>query len=918
MSEPPVRTHEMNARTAHLEIGGMSCSTCSATVAEAVESLDGVEEASVNFATDEGTVEYDPGRTSLADLYEAIREAGYAPVSETATVAIGGMSCSTCAAANEEAIAEVDGVVDVDVNAATDEGTVEYNPVDAGLEDVYDAIEDAGYEPVRGDEDGAADDPGRTGAAEAELSRQRRLVVGGGLLTLPFWYLMGEMLGAYTVPETIWVVDLGWLQFAIATLLMATLGREFLAGAWRAWRNGRDVNMDTLVAVGTTAGYAFSTAVLVGPLVGAPLAGDLYFEAVAFILWFITVGNWLEARSKARASDALRELLRLSADEATIVDDDGTERTVPVDEIATGDVMKVHPGEKVPTDGVVVDGESAVDESMLTGESVPVEKRPGDEVVGSTVNENGVLRVEATKVGADTAIRQIVERVREAQSRQPDVQRLVDRVSSVFVPVVIVNALVWAVVWGLFPEALAAFVNWLPVWGPVGGGPVAGGVSVLEFSMVVFASAVLIACPCALGLATPAATMVGSTIAATNGVLFKGGDVLERVRDVDVVVFDKTGTLTHGEMELTDVVAFADGEPSDGGDAVAAAPDGGVAVDADAASGNATLDPETRLLRAAAAAESGSEHPLGEAIVAGARERGVAVDTPEGFENVPGHGVRAETAAGTVLVGNRALLRENGIDPDPAEATMARLEREGKTAMLVGRLPGGAGDGKDAGGAGDEKADAAGDLLGVVAAADTVRESARETVTALRERGIAVSMLTGDNERTARAVAERVGIDPDRVRAEVLPDDKADAVEAIQADGSHAVMVGDGVNDAPALTTASVGIAIGSGTDVAIEAADVTLMRDDPRDVLKTLRISEATIAKVRQNLFWALAYNATLIPVASLGLLNPALAGFAMAGSSVSVMTNSLAFRRWTPDSDYRFLLTRPLRRLMASVTHD
>ncbi|ESS03680.1 MAG: ATPase, P-type, transporting, HAD superfamily, subfamily IC/heavy metal translocating P-type ATPase, partial [uncultured archaeon A07HR67] len=770
----------MNARTAHLEIGGMSCSTCSATVAEAVKSLDGVEEASVNFATDEGTVEYDPGRTTLADLYEAVREAGYTPVSETTTVGIGGMSCSTCAAANEEAIGEVDGVVDVDVNAATDEARVEYNPVDAGLEDVYDAIEDAGYEPVRGDEDGADDDPGRTSAAEAELSQQRRLVVGGGLLTLPFWYLMGEMLGIYAVPETIGVVDLGWLQFVIATVLMATLGREFLAGAWRAWRNGRDVNMDTLVAVGTTAGYAFSTAVLVGPLVGTPLAGDLYFEAVAFILWFITVGNWLEARSKARASDALRELLRLSADEATVVDDDGTERTIPVDEIATGDVMKVHPGEKVPTDGVVVDGESAVDESMLTGESVPVEKRPGDEVVGSTVNENGVLRVEATKVGADTAIRQIVERVREAQSRQPDVQRLVDRVSSVFVPVVIVNALVWAVVWGLFPEALAAFVNWLPLWGPVGGGPVAGGVSVLEFSMVVFASAVLIACPCALGLATPAATMVGSTIAATNGVLFKSGDVLERVRDVDVVVFDKTGTLTHGEMELTDVVAFADGEPSDAGD-VAAAPDGGVAVDADAASENAAPDPETRLLRAAAAAESGSEHPLGEAIVAGARERGVAVDAPEGFENVPGHGVRAETATGTVFVGNRALLRENGIDPDPAEATMTRLEREGKTAMLVGRLSagsaGGAGDGRDVDGiddgdgdgAEDEDPDGAGDLLGVVAAADTVRESARETVTALRERGIAVSMVTGDNERTARAVAERVGIDPDRVRAEVCP-----------------------------------------------------------------------------------------------------------------------------------------------------
>ena len=920
----------MSTRTAHLEIGGMSCSTCSGTVTEALESLDGVETASVNFATDEGTVEYDSDRVALAAVYDAVRDAGYDPVSETATVGIGGMSCSTCAATNEDAIGGVHGVIDVDVNAATDEARVEYNPVDTDLAAVYDAIDDAGFDPVReaGVSDGAdgtragdhagggrTGDDARQSAAERELARQRRLVIGGGVLTVPFWYLMGGMFGLYAVPESLAGVGMGWIEFAVATVLMGTLGKEFLAGAWRAWSNARDVNMDTLVAIGTSAGYLFSTAVLLGPLVGYPLVGDFYFEAVAFILWFITVGNWLEARSKARASDALRELLRMSADEATLVDDDGTERTVSADEIRVGDTMKIRPGEKVPTDGVVIDGESAVDESMLTGESVPVEKGPGDEVVGATVNENGVLVVEATKVGKDTAIQQIVERVREAQSRQPDIQRLVDRVSGVFVPVVIANALLWAAVWAPFPETLAAFVNWLPLWTPVGGGPVAGGVSVLEFSMVVFASAVLIACPCALGLATPAATMVGSTIAATNGVLFKGGDILERVRDVDVVVFDKTGTLTHGEMALTDVVPFDDGEPvpdrTMGSEAPDATPDGGVAVgdhDDPAVDDPAIDDPtaddpmaddpvtepvtdaEARLLRAAAAAESGSEHPLGRAIVEGARERGISIEDPDAFENVPGHGIEATMPVGEVLVGNRALLREHGIDLASAEATMERLEREGKTAMLVA---------------------VDGELVGVLATADTVRESARETVQELRDRGIRVSMLTGDNERTARAVAEQVGIDPDRVRAEVLPEDKADAIDAIQADGSRAVMVGDGVNDAPALTTAHVGIAIGSGTDVAIESADVTLMRDDPRDVLKALRISEATITKVRQNLFWAFAYNATLIPVASLGLLNPALAGFAMAGSSVSVMTNSLAFRRWTPDSDYHFLLARPFYRL-------
>ncbi|WP_200840211.1 HAD-IC family P-type ATPase [Halorubrum sp. JWXQ-INN 858] len=908
----------MSSRRAHIEIGGMSCSTCSGTVREALEALEGVEEASVNFATDEGTVSYDPDRTDLAAVYAAIREAGYDPVSETATVGIIGMSCSTCAATNEEAIGAVDGVIAVSVNAATDEARVEYNPVDATLTDVYAAVEDAGFEPMRegreeasggtsgdgtdsatGADGGGSGTDERTTAAERELVRQRRLVIGGGLLTLPFWYLMGAMFGLYTHPETVLGVHHGWVQFALATVLMATLGREFLAGAWRAWSRGRDVNMDTLVAIGTSAGYLFSTAVLLAPVVGSALIGDYYFEAVAFILWFITVGNWLEVRSKARASDALRALLRMGPDEATLVVD-GTERTVPVEEVAVGDLMKVRPGETVPTDGVVREGESAVDESMLTGESVPVEKGPGDEVVGSTINANGVLLVEATKVGSDTAIQRIVDRVREAQSRQPDIQRLVDEVSGVFVPVVIANATLWAVIWALFPETLAAFVDWLPLWTPVGGGPVAGGVSVLEFSMVVFASAVLIACPCALGLATPAATMVGSTIAATNGVLFKGADVLERVRDVDVVVFDKTGTLTHGEMELTDVVAFADGRPvSDDGDRFGpgsdgAAPDGGVAVEDDRADAADTADAdahETRLLRAAAAAESGSEHPLGEAIVAGARERGVPVADPDGFENVPGHGIRATTPLGETLVGNRKLLREAGVDTGPAEATMERLESAGKTAMLVA---------------------VDGELLGVVATADTVRESARETVAALEKRGIAVSMLTGDNERTARAVAEQVGIDPDRVRAGVLPADKADAIEAVQSDGSRAVMVGDGVNDAPALATAHVGIAIGSGTDVAIESADVTLMRDDPRDVLKALRISEATIAKVRQNLFWAFAYNATLIPIASLGLLNPALAGLAMAGSSVSVMTNSLVFRRWDPNTDYHLLVTRPLYRLL------
>jgi len=862
------------SRTTRLEIQGLSCATCVGNVEEALLDLDGVSEASANFAADEGSVTYDPAVVSLSDIYTAIENAGYEPRRERRTIEVGGMSCSSCSAAVTEAVEPLPGVIDSTVNFASDEATVAYNPVDTELEAIYDAIESAGYEPVRPTVDDEADD--RESVAHREMKKQWKLVVGGGILTAPFAVVMVDMFVGGLVPETIGGLPVGWIEFVLTTLLMATLGKEFIVGAYHAAANNRQANMDTLVAMGTSVGYLYSTVVLLGLL---SVDSGLYFEAVAFILWFITLGNWLEARSKAQASDALRSLLELEAEEATVIDEDGTEQTVPLEAVEVGDRLKVRPGERIPTDGVVRDGESAVDESMVTGESVPVEKRPGDEVVGSTINENGVLTVEATRVGEETAIQQIVERVKQAQARQPDIQRLVDRVSAYFVPAVIANAIVWATLWYLFAPQLAAVVGQLPL-SMVGGGPVVGGVPLVEFSMVVLASALLIACPCALGLATPAATMVGSTISATNGVLFKGADILEKARGIDTVVFDKTGTLTHGEMELTDVVPI---QPT---------ADGGVAEGVDTAR-EQTVD-EASVLGAAASAESGSEHPLAEAIVAAARDRGLDLADPTAFENVPGHGIRATTTYGETLVGNRKLMRDAGVDPDPAAETMERLEREGKTAMLV---------------AVHDSAREGGELVGVVATADTVRESAKTTVSALAERGIQVVMLTGDNERTASAVATEVGIDPENVRAEVLPDDKADAVDDLQADGSRVMMVGDGVNDAPALTAAHIGAAIGSGTDVAIESADVTLMRDDPADVLKVIRLSEATISKVRQNLFWAFAYNATLIPVASMGLLNPALAGLAMAGSSVSVMTNSLLFRGYDPHEDYHLLITRPFR---------
>ncbi len=858
----------MNHQNTQLDIRGMSCANCSQTITGAIEDLDGVESATINYATDEGSVTYDPEETSLAAIYAAIEEAGYSARRESASIAITDMTCANCAETNETALEAVPGVISAAVNYATDEATVEYNSAEVSRERLYDAVEGAGYSPVR--ETGEDDSAGRDAARTEEIRRQLRLTLFGAALSIPLLAVMADrpLLGG-TLPETIFGVEFGWVEFLIATPVQLVLGRPFYANSYNALVKNRTANMDVLIALGSSTAYLYSVAVLAGLI-----AGGMYFDTAALILVFITLGNYLEARSKGQAGAALRELLEMEADTATILDD-GDEREIPLEEVEVGDRMKVRPGEKIPTDGVVVDGQSAVDESMVTGESVPVEKEDGDEVVGSTINENGVLIVEATRVGADTALQGIVRTVKEAQSRQPDIQNLADRISAYFVPIVIANALGWGIVWYLFPEALAGFVGALGLWGLVEGGPAAAGgtVSAFEFAVVVFASAVLIACPCALGLATPAATMVGTSIGARNGVLFKGGDVLERTKDVDTVVFDKTGTLTEGEMELTDVVPLG-GTRADGGSETAT--DGGTQA----------LAPverdEEAVLRIAASAESGSEHPLARAIVDGADDRGIDVVDPEEFENVPGHGGRATVDGRDVLVGNRKLMGDNGIDPAPAEDALERLENEGKTAMLV------AFDGE---------------LLGLVADADTVKERAREAVSALRDRGLAVHMITGDNERTARAVADTVGIDPENVRAGVLPEDKADALEAIQSAGGRAMMVGDGVNDAPALATASVGTAIGSGTDGAIEAAGVTLMGNDPLDVLKAIRISDGTLRKIRQNLFWALGYNTAMIPLASLGLLQPVLAAGAMALSSVSVLTNSLLFRRYTPDHDYELL---------------
>ncbi|MDR9412044.1 MAG: heavy metal translocating P-type ATPase [Haloferacaceae archaeon] len=601
-------------------------------------------------------------------------------------------------------------------------------------------------------------------------------------------------------------------------------------------------------------------------LVGV-LAGGRYFDSAALILLFITLGNYLEARSKSEAGAAISELLQLQPAEATRLATDGTEETVPVDALAVGDRIRIRPGEQVPIDARVLDGESAIDEAIITGESVPVTRGPGDALVGGTLNTSGSLVATVTETGADTTLARIVETVRDAQSRQPAIQRIADRISAYFVPIVIVNALAWAALWWAAPAVVGGLSTWLPLWPPVGGGPTAigGAVSSMEFAVIVFASAVLIACPCALGLATPAATMVGTALGARHGVFFTGGDVLEQTATIDTVVFDKTGTLTTGDIEVTEVVTV---------DAVAQA-DGGVLASAPA-------DLEARVLAYAAAAERPSEHPLGRAIVDRAPGADSADRSVSAFEAHAGRGVSAVVDGTPVLVGNRRLLDDHDVDIEPLAPTVEALESAGNTVMIV------AIDGA---------------LAGVIAAADTIKPTAAAAVAALRDRDIAVHMITGDNARTAAGVAEQVGIAPEAVDAGVLPEEKAARVEAMVDAGERVMMVGDGVNDAPALAAATVGTALGSGTDVAIEAADITLMRDDPDDVIRAIRVGEATMRKIRQNLFWALGYNTAMIPLASLGLLQPVLAAVAMAFSSVSVLANSLVFRGYDPDRRYRLL---------------
>ncbi len=712
-----------------------------------------------------------------------------------------GMTCAACASRIEKGLNKLPGVK-ASVNLAAEKASVEFLPDLTDLHAIIAKVEDLGY--------GAMEHKETTGAAdrereirEKEVRRQWISFAIGLVFTLPIFLdaMILMPLGIHTFLSN------GYLQFALATVVQFGPGWQFYRRAWSNVRHGT-ANMDVLVVLGTSAAYFYS-------VVNTFLAdGHLYYEAGATVLTLIILGKLLEAVAKGRTSEAIKKLLGMQAKTARVLRD-GQELDLPVEQVVVGDVIIVRPGEKIPVDGLILDGHSAVDESMLTGESLPVDKKQGDKVAGATINKHGAFTFQATRVGADTALAQIVRMVEEAQGSKAPIQALADKISGIFVPIVLV-------------VALGALLG----WGLIAGDWVAG----LQAATAVL----VIACPCSLGLATPTALMVGTGLGAENGILFKGGEHLEKAHLVNVVVLDKTGTITKGEPELTDLIA---------GDGFH----------------------EEQVLRLAAAAERISEHPLAAAIVKGARERGITLADPKEFSAIPGHGIEATVDGSRVLIGNRKLMTQFRVDVAPLTAEMDRLEGEGKTAMLV------AIDGR---------------FAGIIAVADTVKPTSAGAISELKKMGIEVVMITGDNRRTAEAIGRQVGVD--RVLAEVLPDEKAAEVAKLKGTGRVVAMVGDGINDAPALVTADLGMAIGTGTDVAIEAADVTLMAGDLRSIPAAIRLSRKTMRKIRQNLFWAFAYNVAGIPLAALGMLTPMLAGAAMAFSSVSVVTSSLLLKRF------------------------
>jgi Cu+-exporting ATPase len=827
----------------------MTCASCAARIEKALAAVPGVSRAQVNFAAEQASVSYDPRQVNAEALIQAVRDAGYDVPLAQVDLPVQGMTCASCVARIEGALSAIPGVVRAQVNFGTEHAAVSYLPGQAGVADFKRAIEQAGYRMLEVVEEDIVEQEARL-REEAYRQLRRRFVTAAVLsapvLVLANWSLPGLDRVLHLPMQASFV-----LQLLLTLPVQFWAGWPFYAGAWAAARH-RTTNMNTLIAVGTSAAFGYSLVATFFPRLFEieGYTAEAYYDTAAVIITLILLGRLLEARAKGRTSEAIKKLMDLTPKTARVVRE-GREIAIPVRDVVVGDRVLVRPGERIAVDGVVVEGSSAVDESMVTGESIPVEKHQGSPVIGGTMNRLGRFAFEATRVGKETVLAQIIRVVQAAQGSKPPIARLADVISSYFVPLVMGVAAVTFAVWWLF-----------------------GPPPALTYAVLNAVAVLIIACPCALGLATPTSILVGTGIGAEQGVLIRSGEALETAHRLTAIVLDKTGTLTEGKPRVTDIVPFA-------------------------------AFAEEEVLRLAAAVEAGSEHPLGEAIVRAAEDRKIALLKVAGFEAIPGHGIRGRidnpptppftkggqhrpvppvekggSGGDLILLGNRRLFQREGIETSVAEEALTRLESEGKTAVLVG--------------CGDV-------LIGVIAVADTLKPHAREAVAALHAQRLEVLMITGDNRRTAAAIGRQIGID--RVLAEVLPEQKAAEVRKLQGEGKRVGMVGDGINDAPALAQADVGIAIGTGTDVAMESADITLMSGDLRGVVTSITLSRATIRNIRQNLFWAFGYNVLGIPIAAgilypfAGiLLSPIIASLAMAFSSVSVVTNALRLKRYRP----------------------
>ena len=817
-------TVTLNERRIDLPVTGMSCASCAAHIQEGLAGLNGVRSASVNFAAEKATVFFDKSAVSLDDLIRVIEDLGYGVVSSKITLPVKGMSCASCVENVRKTLSSLEGVISASVNFATENATIEYFPTQTGVREFRKAIADAGYEVVEAEKGEDIVEREQRERLAAFRSLKRRVIIGA-LLTLPVFVLMQwDHLGlSRFLPLSRQANHV--LQLIIETPVQFWIGWQFYLGAVAAARH-RTTNMNTLIAVGTSSAYIYSVTATFFPSLFQirGYSSEVYFDTAATIIVLILLGRLFEAKAKGQTSEAIKKLIGLQAKTARVLKE-GKETDIPIEEVEMGDIVVVRPGEKIPVDGTIKGGYSSVDESMVTGESLPVEKSAGDGVIGATINKTGSFKFEATRIGRDTMLSHIIDMVQSAQGTKPPIARMADLIASYFVPTVIGIAALTFLAWYIFGPAPA-----------------------FTYAVLNFIAVLIIACPCSLGLATPTSIMVGTGKGAENGILIRSGEALEVAHKITAVVFDKTGTLTNGRPEVTDIVS------------------------SDMA--------ERDVLFYAASAEKNSEHPLGEAIIKKARDADIQPADPETFLAVPGRGIKTTVGGKIVRLGNEKFMDDEHIDLEHMKHDVSRLSGEGKTAMLLSV---------------DDKA------CGIVAVADTLKEDSLAVVKSLKRLGILVVMITGDNQRTAEAISRQAGIE--RIFAEVLPEDKAAAVRKLQEESHVVAMVGDGINDAPALAQADIGIAIGTGTDVAIEAADITLIGGNLKNVFTAIALSKATMRNIKQNLFWAFAYNVTLIPVAAgvlfpfFGiLLNPMLAAAAMGFSSVTVVTNALRLKRFRP----------------------